>query len=151
MAAGLRPVRPAGTTTYMVRGKSSATMTCAPYDPLQINASGQVLPITAATQSIYGSAAQVATAVPVNTTILLWPAQDGMVWEAEAAGTPTQAQVGTQVDFSVFTSGGMRVNTASTVNGQVQFVGPREFNRAFIANDAILVNVTKVFNSYAGS
>jgi hypothetical protein len=73
-----------------------------------------------------------------------------MIWEGQAAGTPTQVQVGDQVDFSVFTSGGMQIDTSSGVNGQVTFVSKRDFDDAFAANMEILLTITKAFNGWEG-
>lgn len=148
MANGLRPHMPPGTTVDLQRIESTAA-TYAVGDVIRIS-SGQAALLTAATQLIHGAAAE-AGAKGSAATLLFYPARPGMVWEGRAAGTPTQAQIGTQVDFSVFTTNGMQINTASTVNGQVTFVGKKDFTRAFGANSDILVTINAAFNSWEGT
>lgn len=149
MATGLRPVNPAGTTVDMVQVEAAAA-TFAVGDPVVIDGSGQVTPITAATDVIYGVSAEAGT-FSAGDTIHVWPARAGMEWEGQAAGTPTQAQIGDQVDFSVFTSGGMQIDTSSNVNGQLTFTRKRDFADAFAANMDIKVTINAAFNGWEGS
>ena len=149
MALGLRPVQMPGTTLDMVRIEAAA-ITFAIGDPVIFDSNGQLTLLTAATEFIVGASAE-AGAKSAGDTLLIYPARAGLTWEARATGTPTQAQIGDQVDFSVFTSALMTVDTSSTTNGQVRFVRKREFTDAFGAAMEILVVIAPDFNAWEGS
>lgn len=149
MSVGLKPVSPHGTTVDMIRVEAATTVV-AVGDPVVIDGSGQATIITAATDVIYGVAAEPGS-FTAGDTMLVWPAQAGMRWEGQAAGTPTQAQIGDQVDFSVFTTGGMQIDTSSNVNGQLTFISKRDFDDALAANLDILVTINSDFNGFEGT
>lgn len=152
MSFGLKPVKPPGTTVYLTRAKAVGSASFDLYDPLEnVDASGLLQPIADAADLIYGTCMEADFTATAAEEFLVCPSQKGMIWEARASGTPTQAQIGDQVDFGAFTSGAMTVDTSATANGQVNFIGLREFNDAFGSGDDILVSITDAFNSWMGS
>ncbi len=143
---------PDGTTVDLFRAEADTAIQFNRGDPVEIGAAnGFVSPINAAADSMFGVSAETVLTAAANQEVLIYPARPGMIWEGRASGTPTQAQIGDQVDFSVFTSGAMTIDTSSNVNGQLTFVGKREFTDAFAAAMDILVTINAAFNTFEGS